>query len=76
MVPEAATRAHGPLRPIELATAAVMAGVAVVLTVAGWFLPHLSIVAASRWSHSVWWRTATVYEPSWRRLSRRRCSAF
>ena len=45
-VPEAATRAHGPLRPIELATAAVMAGVAVVLTVAGWFLPHLSIVAA------------------------------
>ncbi len=39
-------RATGPLRPIELATAAVMAGVSVALTVIGWFLPHLGPVAA------------------------------
>ena len=38
--------AHGPLRPIELATATVMAGLAVALTVVGWFLPHLGLVAA------------------------------
>jgi energy-coupling factor transport system ATP-binding protein len=44
-VPEV-TRPTGPLRPIELATAAVMAGVAVALTVIGWFLPHLGPVAA------------------------------
>ena len=40
------TRATGPLRPIELATASVMAGVTVALTVIGWFLPHLGPVAA------------------------------
>lgn len=40
------TRATGPLRPIELATASVMAGVTVALTVIGWFLPHLGAVAA------------------------------
>ncbi len=45
-VPEVSTRATGPLRPIELATAAVMAGVSVVLTVIGWLLPHLSLIAA------------------------------
>ena len=45
MVPEE-TRATGPLRPIELATASVLAGVAVALTVIGWFLPHLGPVAA------------------------------
>ena len=44
-VPEE-TRATGPLRPIELATASVMAGVTVALTVIGWFLPHLGPVAA------------------------------
>jgi energy-coupling factor transport system ATP-binding protein len=46
MMPEETTRVTGPLRPIELATASVMAGVAVVLTVIGWFLPHLGVVAA------------------------------
>jgi energy-coupling factor transport system ATP-binding protein len=45
-VPEDTTRATGPLRPIELATAAVMAGVSVVLTVIGWLLPHLGLIAA------------------------------
>jgi energy-coupling factor transport system ATP-binding protein len=45
-VPKDLTRVTGPLRPIELATAAVMAGVSVVLTVVGWFLPHLSLIAA------------------------------
>lgn len=40
------TRTKGPLRPIELATASVLAGVAVALTVIGWFLPHLGPVAA------------------------------
>lgn len=44
-VPEE-TRTTGPLRPIELATASVLAGVAVALTVIGWFLPHLGPVAA------------------------------
>jgi energy-coupling factor transport system ATP-binding protein len=39
-------RATGPLRPIELATAAVLAGVCVALVVIGWFLPHLGPVAA------------------------------
>lgn len=45
-MPEEATRTAGPLRPIEIATAAVMAALAVVLTVAGWFLPHLGVIAA------------------------------
>jgi energy-coupling factor transport system ATP-binding protein len=45
-MPEDQTRVTGPLRPIELATASVMAGVSVVLTVIGWFLPHLGVVAA------------------------------
>jgi energy-coupling factor transporter ATP-binding protein EcfA2 len=45
-VPDDATRTTGPLRPVEIATAAVMAALAVVLTVVGWFLPHLGIVAA------------------------------
>ncbi len=45
-MPEPSTRQTGPLRPIELATAAVLGTLAVVLTVAGWFLPHLGIVAA------------------------------
>jgi energy-coupling factor transport system ATP-binding protein len=45
-MPEDETRLTGPLRPIELATASVMGGVAVVLTVIGWFLPHLGIIAA------------------------------
>ncbi len=39
-------RVTGPLRPIELATAAVLAGVSVALVVIGWFLPHLGPVAA------------------------------
>jgi energy-coupling factor transporter ATP-binding protein EcfA2 len=39
-------RATGPLRPIELATAAVLAGVGVALVVIGWFLPHLGPIAA------------------------------
>lgn len=38
-------RATGPLRPIELATAAVMAGVSVAVVVIGSFLPHLGPVA-------------------------------
>jgi energy-coupling factor transport system ATP-binding protein len=45
-VPEVQTRTTGPLRPIELATASVMAGVTVALTVVGWFLPHLGVIAA------------------------------
>jgi energy-coupling factor transporter ATP-binding protein EcfA2 len=45
-MPEEPTRPTGPLRPLELATASVLATLAVVLTVAGWFLPHLSIIAA------------------------------
>jgi energy-coupling factor transport system ATP-binding protein len=45
-MPEASTRVTGPLRPIELATASVLATLAVVLTVIGWFLPHLGAVAA------------------------------
>ena len=45
-MPEDSTRVTGPLRPIELASAAVMAGVSVVLTVIGWLLPHLSLIAA------------------------------
>lgn len=45
-MPEASTRPTGPLRPIELATASVLGTLAVVLTVAGWFLPHLGIIAA------------------------------
>ena len=39
-------RLTGPLRPLELATASVLAGLAVVLTVVAWFLPHLSALAA------------------------------
>lgn len=45
-MPERSTRLKGPLRPIELATASVLGTLAVVLTVAGWFLPHLGVVAA------------------------------
>ena len=45
-MPEAPTRITGPLRPIELATASVLATLAVVLTVIGWFLPHLGVIAA------------------------------
>lgn len=45
-MPETTTRTAGPLRPIELATASVLATLAVVLTVAGWFLPHLTVIAA------------------------------
>jgi energy-coupling factor transport system ATP-binding protein len=40
------SRATGPLRPIELATASVLAGVSVALIVIGWFLPHLGLIAA------------------------------
>ena len=40
------TRATGPLRPLELATASVLAALAVILTVIGWFLPHLGAIAA------------------------------
>lgn len=43
---EEQSRATGPLRPIELATTSVLASLAVVLTVVGWFLPHLSLIAA------------------------------
>ncbi len=39
------TRATGPLRPVELATASVMAGVSVALVVVGWFLPYLGPIA-------------------------------
>lgn len=45
-VPEEPTRLTGPLRPLELATASVLATLAVVLTVIGWFLPHLGVIAA------------------------------
>ncbi len=45
-MPERSPRLTGPLRPIELATASVLGTLAVVLTVAGWFLPHLGIIAA------------------------------
>jgi energy-coupling factor transport system ATP-binding protein len=38
-------RATGPLRPIELATASVMAGLAVAMVVIGAFLPHLGPIA-------------------------------
>ena len=45
-VPVDVPRPTGALRPIELATASVLAALAVVLTVAGWFLPHLGVIAA------------------------------
>ncbi len=45
-VPATPERYQGPLRPLELATASVLAALAVVLTVAGWFLPHLGVIAA------------------------------
>ncbi len=45
-MPSEPTRLSGPLRPLELATASVLATVAVVLTVVGWFLPHLSLISA------------------------------
>ncbi len=45
-VPVDVSRPTGALRPIELATASVLAALAVVLTVAGWFLPHLGVIAA------------------------------
>jgi energy-coupling factor transporter ATP-binding protein EcfA2 len=35
---------RGPLRPIELATAAVLGAMTVVLVIAGWFLPHASAI--------------------------------
>lgn len=35
---------RGPLSPIELATASVMAALATVLSVVGWLLPHASVV--------------------------------
>lgn len=45
-MPQETTRATGPLRPLELATASVLATLAVILTVIGWFLPHLGAIAA------------------------------
>jgi energy-coupling factor transport system ATP-binding protein len=45
-MPEAETRPTGPLQPIELATASVLALPTVMFTVIGWFLPHLGAVAA------------------------------
>ena len=45
-MPEQHDRLTGPLRPLELATASVLASLAVVLTVVAWFLPHLSALAA------------------------------
>ena len=45
-MPEQHDRLTGPLRPLELATASVLAGLAVVLTVVGYFLPHIGAVAA------------------------------
>lgn len=45
-MPEESPRPTGPLRPIELATASVLATLAVILTVVGWFLPHLGVIAA------------------------------
>jgi energy-coupling factor transporter ATP-binding protein EcfA2 len=41
-----AVKTAGPLRPVELASAAVLGSLAAVLTVAGWFLPHLGVIAA------------------------------
>ena len=35
---------HGPLQPIELATASVLGAMTVVLVIAGWFLPHASAI--------------------------------
>lgn len=37
---------RGPLTPIELATASVMAGVTVALVIVGWFFPHASGLVA------------------------------
>ncbi len=37
---------HGPLRPVELATAAVLGAMTVVLVVAGSFLPHATALTA------------------------------
>lgn len=37
---------RGPLSPIEMATASVMAGVTVALVVAGWFFPHASALVS------------------------------
>jgi energy-coupling factor transporter ATP-binding protein EcfA2 len=45
-MPDGTTRHTGPLRPIELATAAVLAALATILTVLGWFLPHLGFIGA------------------------------
>jgi energy-coupling factor transporter ATP-binding protein EcfA2 len=39
-------RRGGPLRAIELATAAVLGAMTVVLVIAGWFLPHASAITA------------------------------
>ncbi len=45
-VAPAAETVRGPLRPIELATAAVLGAMTVVLVIAGWFLPHASAITA------------------------------
>lgn len=44
--PGTAVSRKGPLRPLETATAAVLGGVAVILVVAGWFVPHTNVVTA------------------------------
>jgi energy-coupling factor transporter ATP-binding protein EcfA2 len=35
---------RGPLQPIELATAGVLGAMTVVLVIAGWFLPHATVI--------------------------------
>ena len=52
-MPEKHDRLTGPLRPLELATASVLAGLAVVLTVAGYFLR-----ISGRLQHLPWCRSA------------------
>ncbi|MDQ2753950.1 MAG: DUF2232 domain-containing protein [Actinomycetota bacterium] len=37
----------GPLQPLELATAAVLGGLAVMLVMVGWWVPHASVVGAA-----------------------------
>jgi energy-coupling factor transporter ATP-binding protein EcfA2 len=44
--PPAPTAARGPLRPVELATASVLGAMTVVLVIAGWFVPHASVITA------------------------------
>jgi energy-coupling factor transporter ATP-binding protein EcfA2 len=43
---EVAPVVRGPLQPIELATAAVLGAMTVVLVIAGWFVPHASVIMA------------------------------